>query len=132
MNVRRQIKLGGLCLEMGAWALRQLLAMPARQRGATRRNGVVRYPIAGAVAIPAVLVLLVGIQGLIVGRLLVVMAFRGAGWGTGILGALSVLFGLTLALNYANLATVLVAIWVAALLALAGGVVQIIQALGQC
>ena len=63
---------------------------------------------------------------------MVVMAFRGAGWGSGILGALSVLFGLTLALNYANLATVLVAIWVAALLALAGGVVQIIQALGQC
>jgi hypothetical protein len=35
MNVRRQIKLGRLCLEMDAEALSPLLAMPARQRRAS-------------------------------------------------------------------------------------------------
>jgi uncharacterized membrane protein HdeD (DUF308 family) len=89
---------------------------------------VLRHPIASAVAIPAILVLLLGIQGLIVGVISVVMAFRGGGWSTGILGALSILFGLILILNYANLATVLTFIWVVAILAIAGGIVQIVQA----
>ncbi|MEJ2300852.1 MAG: DUF308 domain-containing protein, partial [Anaerolineales bacterium] len=40
-----------------------------------------------------------GIEGLIIGVLNVIQAFQGGGWGIGILGALSVLFGLVLIAN---------------------------------
>jgi uncharacterized membrane protein HdeD (DUF308 family) len=92
---------------------------------------VMRQPIASAVVIPSILVLLLGIQGLIVGGISLVLAFRGGGWAAGILGALSIFFGIILIANYANLATVLTFIWIVAILAIAGGIVQIIQAFGQ-
>jgi uncharacterized membrane protein HdeD (DUF308 family) len=89
---------------------------------------VMRQPIASAVAIPAILVLLLGIQGLIMGGISLVLAFKGGGWAAGILGALSIFFGIILISNYANLATVLTFIWIVAILAILGGIVQIYQA----
>jgi uncharacterized membrane protein HdeD (DUF308 family) len=78
-----------------------------------------------------ILVLLLGIQGLIVGIISLVMAFKGGGWGAGILGAISIVFGLILVLNFANLGTVAAFVWVVAIFALVGGVVQIVQAFRQ-
>jgi len=92
---------------------------------------VMRHPIASALVIPSIFVLLLGIQGLIVGIVSLVLAFKGGGWGAGILGALSVLFGIILIGNYANLGTVLTFIWVVGILALVGGIVQIFQAFRQ-
>jgi uncharacterized membrane protein HdeD (DUF308 family) len=92
---------------------------------------VMRHPIASALVVPSILVLLLGIQGLVIGGISLVLAFRGGGWGAGILGALSMLFGIILILNYANLTTVLTFIWIAAILAIAGGIVQIIVAFQQ-
>jgi uncharacterized membrane protein HdeD (DUF308 family) len=92
---------------------------------------VMRHPIASALVVPSILVLLLGIQGLVMGGISLVLAFRGGGWGAGILGALSMLFGIILILNYANLTTVLTFIWIAAILAIAGGIVQIIVAFQQ-
>jgi uncharacterized membrane protein HdeD (DUF308 family) len=92
---------------------------------------VMRHPIASAVTIPAFLVLLLGIQGVVVGIISLVMAFKGGGWGAGILGALSIVFGIILIANYASLATVLTFIWIVAIFAIAGGIVQIFQAFRQ-
>jgi uncharacterized membrane protein HdeD (DUF308 family) len=92
---------------------------------------VMRHPIASALVVPSILVLLLGIQGLVMGGISLVLAFRGGGWGAGIVGALSILFGIILILNYANLATVLTFIWVVAILAVAGGIVQIVVAFQQ-
>ncbi len=92
---------------------------------------VMRHPVASAVVIPSILVLLLGIQGLIVGIVSVVLAFKGGGWGAGILGALSIVFGIILIANYANLATVLTFIWIVAIFALVGGIVQIVGAFRQ-
>ena len=92
---------------------------------------VMRHPIASAATIPAILVLLLGIQGLIVGVISLVLAFKGGGWGAGILGALSIIFGLILILNWASLATVLTFIWIVAIFALVGGVAQIVRAFQQ-
>ena len=89
---------------------------------------VLRHPIASAVVIPSILILLLGIQGLIMGVISLVLAFKGGGWSVGILGALSIFFGIILILNYANLAAVLTFIWIVAILALVGGIVQIYQA----
>ena len=92
---------------------------------------VMRHPIASALVIPSILILLLGIQGLVMGGISLVLAFRGGGWGAGIVGALSILFGIILILNYANLLTVLTYIWVVAILAIAGGIVQIVVAFQQ-
>jgi uncharacterized membrane protein HdeD (DUF308 family) len=89
---------------------------------------VMRYPIASALVLPSIYILLLGIQGLIVGIVSLVMAFKGGGWSAGILGALSILFGIILILNYANVGTILAFIWIVAILAIAGGLVQIFQA----
>ena len=92
---------------------------------------VMRHPIASALVVPSILILLLGIQGLVMGGISLVLAFRGGGWGAGIVGALSILFGIILILNYANLLTVLTYIWVVAILAIAGGIVQIVVAFQQ-
>jgi uncharacterized membrane protein HdeD (DUF308 family) len=92
---------------------------------------VLRHPVASAAIMPMILVLMLGIQGLIMGTISLVMAFKGGGWGAGILGVISIFFGLILIGNYANLATVVTFIWVAAMFALVSGFVQIVQAFGQ-
>jgi uncharacterized membrane protein HdeD (DUF308 family) len=92
---------------------------------------VMRQPIASAVAIPSIFILLLGIQGLIVGGIALITVFQGGGWGAGVFGVLSLLFGITLILNYANFATVVTFIWIAAFLSTVSGIVQIILAFGQ-
>ena len=92
---------------------------------------VMRHPIASALVVPSILILLLGIQGLVMGVISLVLAFRGGGWGAGILGALSILFGIILIMNYANLLTVLTYIWVVAIVAIAGGIIQIVVAFQQ-
>lgn len=89
---------------------------------------ILRHPLAGAIVIPQTIVLLVGIQGLVTGGVMLIMAFQGGGWGAGILGALSMLFGFILMFNYWVPGVALTLVWVTAILAIAGGIVQIIQA----
>jgi uncharacterized membrane protein HdeD (DUF308 family) len=117
----------GMFLDHSAWGWKLFMGVIGILAGIV----VMRHPIASAVAIPSILVLLLGIQGLIFGGISLVMAFRGGGWGAGILGALSIFFGIILILNYANLATVLTFIWIVGIFALVGGLVQIFQAFRQ-
>ena len=117
----------GMFLDHTAWGWKLFMGI----LGILAGIAVMRHPVASAVTIPMILVLMLGIQGLIVGAISLVMAFKGGGWGAGILGGLSIFFGLILVLNFANLGTVAVFIWVVAILALAGGIVQIIQAFRQ-
>ena len=117
----------GMFLDHTAWGWKLFMGI----LGILAGIAVMRHPVASAVTIPMILVLMLGIQGLIVGAISLVMAFKGGGWGAGILGGLSIIFGLILVLNFANLGTVAVFIWVVAILALAGGIVQIIQAFRQ-
>ena len=117
----------GMFLDHTAWGWKLFMGI----LGILAGIAVMRHPVASAVTIPMILVLMLGIQGMIVGAISLVMAFKGGGWGAGILGGLSIIFGLILILNFANLGTVAVFIWVVAILALAGGIVQIIQAFRQ-
>jgi uncharacterized membrane protein HdeD (DUF308 family) len=57
---------------------------------------VVRHPLLAALTVPAVLVILLGVGGLIMGACEIVGAFRGGGIGSFILGAINVLIGLLL------------------------------------
>ena len=49
---------------------------------------VITNPILSAVALPKIAVLVLGIYGIMYGIILIVMAFKGGGWGAGLLGAL--------------------------------------------
>jgi uncharacterized membrane protein HdeD (DUF308 family) len=92
---------------------------------------ILMYPKASALVLPQIFVLVLGIWGLIQGITLLIVAFRGGGWGAGILGVLGIIFGLILIGNYSVPGMGLTFIWVAAIFGLIGGVVLVIQAFRQ-
>jgi len=92
---------------------------------------ILRHPLAGALTIPAVIILLMGIQGLISGAVMLILAFKGGGLGSAVLGVLSIVFGFILVANYSNLGAIIALIWVTAIFALFGGIVQIFLAFKQ-
>jgi uncharacterized membrane protein HdeD (DUF308 family) len=117
----------GMFVDRTAWGWKLLMGVISIIAGLT----IMSYPILSAAVIPAILILVMGVQSVIVGAIALVMAFKGGGWGAGILGALSVFFGIILVLNFSNLGTILAFIWILAVLAIAGGVAQIFQAFRQ-
>jgi uncharacterized membrane protein HdeD (DUF308 family) len=70
-------------------------------------------------------VILLGVQGIIMGIIQLIEAFRGGGWGPGIVGGLSILFGVLLLGN--SLAATLVLPWVIGVFMLVGGIFAIIM-----
>ncbi len=92
---------------------------------------ILAYPVASAVMLPRILVLVLGIWGLMYGFILLIMAFSGGGWGAGVLGALGILFGLALIADYGKLFTGLAMVWSLAVLGVIGGVVLIVRAFQQ-
>ena len=59
----------------------------------------IQHPLWSAIVLPTTLVFAIGLLGLLFGVMGMIAAFTGAGWGMGIMGALSVIFGLLLMLN---------------------------------
>jgi uncharacterized membrane protein HdeD (DUF308 family) len=57
---------------------------------------VLRHPLIAALTVPAVLVIILGIQGLVIGGLQIIGGFKGGGIGPFILGAINVLVGILL------------------------------------
>jgi uncharacterized membrane protein HdeD (DUF308 family) len=89
---------------------------------------VVRHPIASAVAMPVVLMWILGIQGIVVGLIALVMAFRGGGVLSAIIGILSIVFGGIILFNATNPAMIVTFVWVAAILWIVGGIAAIFTA----
>lgn len=56
-------------------------------------------PLLATVGLATAYVFVLGIQGVIIGGIELVKAFKGAGWGSGIIGVLSILFGFLLMFN---------------------------------
>jgi uncharacterized membrane protein HdeD (DUF308 family) len=117
----------GMFLDHSAWGWKLFTGILSIIAGIL----VMRHPIASTLVLPNIAVLLLGIQGLIVGIVMIVMAFRGGGWGMGILGAVSIVFGIILILVYGELGTAAVFIWVVGIFAVVGGIVQAFQAFMQ-
>lgn len=90
---------------------------------------ILQHPLWSSVVVGATLIIILGIQGLVFGAIGVFQAFKGAGWGTGILGAISAIFGLYLLLNVGQSTFVLP--WVLGILSLIGGVAAIVLAFRQ-
>jgi uncharacterized membrane protein HdeD (DUF308 family) len=88
---------------------------------------IVRHPLWASFLVPATLVWVLGFLGIVIGIMSLVSAFQGAGWGSGILGAISI--GLGLLLISSNLfLSVAVIVPVAAIWAIVGGVIAIVYA----
>lgn len=87
---------------------------------------VLQHPLWSTVLVPTVLAIILGIQGIIGGIIGLIMAFKGGGWGAGILGALSIIFGLILLFNPVVSAVALV--FVAGGFAIVGGIAAIVMA----
>ena len=87
---------------------------------------VLQYPLWSPVVVLSTMVIILGVQGIIYGGIGLYGAFKGAGWGAGILGALSIFFGIYLLANIGQSALVLP--WVVGILAIVGGIAAIFMA----
>ncbi len=88
---------------------------------------VLIYPLYSAVLIPTVFAIIIGVEGLVIGAIYLVQGFSGNGWGTAILGILSIIFGLILIAD--PLIAALGLVLLLAVLAIIGGIAAIILAL---
>lgn len=85
-----------------------------------------QHPIGGGVAFGNTVILLLGLIGIGVGVVNLIQAFRGAGWGTGILGVVSIFLGIILLANRWLFTFSLP--WALGLLAIVGGLAAILGA----
>jgi uncharacterized membrane protein HdeD (DUF308 family) len=60
---------------------------------------VLEHPLWSAIAVPTYLVYIIGFLAILQGIVGLIQAFRGGGWGAGILGILAIIFGIILVLN---------------------------------
>ena len=88
---------------------------------------VLDHPLISAVFVPAVLVTFIGVAGLLIGFNDLFASFRGAGWGMGLLGVISVLLGGALLFN--TLIGVTVLPYFIGVVELVGGVAAFVIAL---
>lgn len=88
---------------------------------------VLAYPLYSTILLPTLLAIIIGVEGLIIGAVQLARGLGGAGWGAGILGIVSIIFGLILVANPFVAALALVV--VLAVLAIIGGCAAIIIAL---
>jgi uncharacterized membrane protein HdeD (DUF308 family) len=87
---------------------------------------VLDHPMMAPLAVGATLIIILGIEGIIMGVVGIVQAFRGAGWGAGILGIVSLLFGMLLLANVWAFTFSLP--WALGILSIVGGIAAIVMA----
>ena len=84
---------------------------------------LLQNPIAGSVAVSATTVILLGLFGIFIGIVNLIQAFKGAGWGTGILGVISIILGFILLANRFVFTFSLP--WTLGILGIIGGIIAI-------
>ncbi len=87
---------------------------------------IINNPIGGTLAFGLAVVVILGVQALMLGVVNILQAFRGAGWGIGLLGVVNIILGLIL-LSNALIATVMLP-WVLGGFAVVGGIAAIVMA----
>jgi uncharacterized membrane protein HdeD (DUF308 family) len=60
---------------------------------------IIQHPLWSTILVPATLIIVMGVWGIIIGIVALIQAFTGGGWGAGILGILSIIFGIILLAN---------------------------------
>lgn len=87
---------------------------------------LIQAPLQGALVLAPTTVIIIGVMGILYGVMGLVNAFQGAGWGAGLIGAISILLGIYLLAN--TWAVALAVPTVFGILAIAGGFFAIIFA----
>lgn len=84
---------------------------------------LIANPTQGAIAVPTTIAILIGVLALIMGAIMLLAAFRGGGWGAGVLGILVIVLGLLmLGSPYIAAASLL---YLLAFFAIAGGIILV-------
>lgn len=87
------INLVMLFVDRTMWGWKLAIGILGILAGLVVIDALSKTPLIATVGLASIYVWILGLQGLVIGIVEIVQAFRGAGWGVGILGALSVLFG---------------------------------------
>ncbi len=86
---------------------------------------IIQHPLWSTYLVPLTFVIVLGIQGMIIGVADIVKAFQGAGWGTGLLGVLSLILGIWLLSE--RYVAALAYPWIAGVFALALGIIAVVM-----
>ncbi len=90
---------------------------------------VLEHPLLAAILAPTALVIFLGIEGLLIGLTYLVQAFRGGGWGVGVLGVLSLLFGVLILLVSTPLTALATIVTWVGITGIVGGIALIVMGL---
>lgn len=116
------MELISLFVDRSAWGLKLLGGIIGIWAGLV----ILNHPIGGALALGFTIVIILGIQALLLGLINIVQAFRGAGWGIGLMGVINIIFGVIL-LGNSLIATATLP-WVLGGFAIVAGIVAIVTA----
>ena len=119
------VTLAGIFIDKAAWGWKLFGGIIGLAAGLL----VLRNPIESTVAIPAIMAILYGIFGLLIGISALIAAFQGEGWGVGIFGVFSLIIGLLLMFNSVVGGAVLV--WLTALSLVIQGAVGVFWSLAK-
>jgi uncharacterized membrane protein HdeD (DUF308 family)/predicted flap endonuclease-1-like 5' DNA nuclease len=120
--IKGVISIVGLFVDRSAWGWKLFIGVVGIIGGYV----LIKYPIGGTAVVAQAFIIVLGIQGLLIGVVELVQAFQGAGWGTGILGGLTTLIGLWLLANAWLSARMLP--WVLGILGIFAGMAAIVYA----
>jgi uncharacterized membrane protein HdeD (DUF308 family) len=115
-------KIIGIFLDSTAWGWKLFAGILGIVAGII----VVRHPLWSPVVAGSALVIVFGIEGIIIGAVGVYQAIKGAGWGAGILGVISIVIGILLLANLWLFTFSLP--WAIGILCIVGGILAIIMA----
>ena len=87
---------------------------------------ILRNPLMSTFVVPVIFTWVLGFYAIMAGIVMLIQAFKGGGWGIGILGVLSIIFGVLLLANI--WVATLVLPWVFGILAIVGGIFALILA----
>jgi len=87
---------------------------------------LITQPVAGSVVFGLSVTLIIGMYAVIIGIVGLIAAFKGGGWGAGILGVITIILGIWLLMNIG--ASTMALPWTVGIFALIGGVMAIWQA----
>ncbi len=112
----------GIFIDSSLWGLKLVAGLLCILAGVL----VLRHPLWSGALVPTVIVFYIGFLSIFQGGIAIFLAFRGGGWGAGVLGVLGILFGLILVFNpFIGVATLP---FVLGIFMLVGGVVAVVQA----
>jgi len=115
----------GIFIDHSFWGLKLLSGIIGIFAGLA----VIQHPIWSSILLPTILVIVLGVNGLILGLVYFFGAFKGGGFPAAVLGIINFLFGAILLGS--PLAAALVLPWVYGVIALAGGILAVFSSLQQ-